>query len=283
MHLTASGFIKYGWRVEPFIDGVAGMPVLEGAADGTAADFTWDGRGADGAVAPDGPYQVTVWTADASDNRASIQTLVTVDSLFPALTSTTTPVTFSPNGDRRFDATSLGMVSSEPVSGRARVLDRNGVAIRTWKFSSVAAAAWTWDGKDAAGKIVSDGTYNFRLDGIDAAGNGTVQQTPVLVDRTIANITWARSSFKPKLKQTDQLALKLTRTATVSVSIYQGKTLVRRIWVDKTLAHGTWTWSWNGLNGHRELVAPGVYTASVTATSPIGVSRLTRTITVKAP
>jgi flagellar hook assembly protein FlgD len=129
---------------------------------------------------------------------------------------------------------------------------------------------------------VRDGIYNFRLDGVDVAGNGTVLQTPVLVDRTIDNITWARSSFTPKTGQTDRLSLKLIRAATVSVSIYQGKTLVRRVWIDKAQERGTWTWSWNGRNGHRELVAPGVYTASVTATSPIGVSRLTRTVTVKA-
>ena len=77
--------------------------------------------------------------------------------------------------------------------------------------------------------------------------------------------------------------LKLTRAATVSVSIYRGKTLVRRVWIDKAMEPGTWTWSWNGRNGHRELVEPGVYTASVTATSWIGVSRLTRTVTLKAP
>lgn len=282
VRLTASGFVRYGWRVEPYFDGIAGVPILEGAADGTAAEFTWDGRGADGAVVPDGPYQVTVWTADASDNRASVQKVVMVDSQFPTLTSTATPVTISPNGDRRFDATSLGMVSTELVTGRARVLDRNGVAVRTWKFSSLTTGEWTWDGKDAAGTIVADGSYSFRLDGIDVAGNGTVQQTSVLVDRTIGNITWARSSFKPKLGQTDRLSLKLIRAATVSVSIYQGKTLIRRIWIDKSLGRGTWTWPWNGRNGHRELVAPGVYTASVTATSPIGVSRLTRTVTVKA-
>lgn len=280
--LTVSGLIRYGWRVEPFIDGVAGTPILEGAADGTAAGFAWDGRGADGAAAPDGPYQVTVWTADASDNRSSVQKLVIVDSQLPALTSTTTPVTISPNGDRRFDATSLGMVANELVTGRARVLDRSGAAVRTWKFASLTTGQWAWDGKDAAGKVVRDGIYNFRLDGVDVAGNGTVLQTPVLVDRTIDNITWARSSFKPGIKQTDQLSLKLTRAATVSVSIYQGKTLVRRVWIDKAQERGTWTWSWNGRNGHRELVAPGVYTASVTATSPIGVSRLTRTVTVKA-
>ena len=206
-----------------------------------------------------------------------------VDSAFPVLSATAAPLTISPNGDRRFDSTALGMVSSEGVSGRARVLDKDGVAVRTWKFSALAAGTWAWDGIDAAGKPVADGVYSFRLDGIDAAGNGTVQQMPVLVDRTIANITWARSSFKPRLGQKDQLALKLTRAATVSVSIYRGKTLVRRIWVDKPMEAGTWTWSWNGRNGHKELVEPGVYTAAVSATSWIGVSRLTRTVTVKAP
>jgi spore germination protein YaaH/flagellar hook assembly protein FlgD len=283
LSLTASGFIRYGWRVEPFFDGIASAPILEGTAEGTAALFTWDARAAGGAGVADGPYKLTIWTADASDNRAEASTIVTVDRQLPVLTSTTTPATISPNGDRRFDTTSLGMVASEPVSGRARVLDRDGVAVRTWKFADLSTGAWTWDGMDSVGKVVADGTYTFRLDGVDPAGNGTVLQTPIIVDRTIGNITWARPSFKPALPQTDRLALVLNRAASVSVSIYRGKTLVRRVWIDKAMERGTWTWAWNGRNGHRELLEPGVYTASVTATSAIGVSRLTRTVTIKAP
>ncbi len=281
VQLTASGLTRYGWRVEPYFDGIAGAPIVAGTADGTDAAYTWDGRAADGSAAPDGPYQITVWTADASDNRSQHQAVVTIDSLFPALTATTAPPSISPNGDRRFDLTTLAMAASEPVTGRARVLDRAGVAVRTWKFSGVTAGEWAWDGTDAAGGIVKDGIYSFRLDGVDSAGNGTVQLTPVLVDRTIVDITWASRSFTPRLGQTDRLSLKLLRAATVSVSIYRGKTLVRRAWIDKALTRGTWTWSWNGRNGQRELVEPGVYTASVTATSPVGVSRLTRTVTVR--
>jgi flagellar hook assembly protein FlgD len=69
----------------------------------------------------------------------------------------------------------------------------------------------------------------------------------------------------------------------VAVSIYQGKTLVRRVWVDKAVGAGAYGWAWNGRNGHRELVEPGVYTAAITTTSAIGVSHLTRTVTVKTP
>jgi spore germination protein YaaH/flagellar hook assembly protein FlgD len=283
VQLTATGLVRYGWRVEPLFDGTAGPAILEGIADGTAPTFTWNGLGADGLAVPDGPYRVTVWAGDASDNRSAVGNVVIVDTTRPVLSSSAKPLTISPNGDRRFDSTSLGMVSDEVVTGRARVIDRTGVTVRTWKFTGLTTGSWTWDGTDAAGKTVKDRFYDFRLDGVDAAGNGTVLVMPVVVDRTIIDITWARRSFIPASGQKDQLTVKLLRAATVSVSIYKGKTLVRRALVDKPLPKGTWTWSWNGLNGHRELVEPGVYTAAVATTTVLGVSRLTRTVTIGAP
>lgn len=281
--VSVTGLIRYGWIVEPFMDGTAGPPIVQGSADGETVAYTWDGRAPDGTPAADGTYRITVWAADASDNRSSVQQLVTIDSVAPVLTTTTSPASISPNGDRRFDVATLAMTSSEPVTGRARVLDASGNAVRTWKFGTTVAGSWTWDGTDEAGKTVADGTYTFRVDGVDPAANGTVQLLPILVDRTIGSITWAAPSFRPAARQADRLSFSLTRAATVAVSIYQGKTLVRRVWVDKAAAAGTFSWSWNGRNGHRELVDPGVYTASITTTSAIGVSHLTRTVTVKAP
>ena len=38
----------------------------------SARRYTWDGRTNAGAPVPDGPYRITIWTADASNNRASI-------------------------------------------------------------------------------------------------------------------------------------------------------------------------------------------------------------------
>jgi len=283
VRVRATGLIRFGWRVQPFIDGVAGAAIIEGQTEGSAPHYIWDGRGPDGAVAPDGVYRVTMWAADASDNRSAVGNLVTLDTVKPVLTTTTKPLTISPNGDRRFDVASLVMNASELVHGRARVFDPAGAVVRTWKFADLTTGEWIWDATDAAGERVKDGRYLFRLDGVDAAGNGMVQTAPILVDRTIADITWARRSFKPAAGEKDTIDLELIRPASVSVLIYSGKTLVRRALVDKPLPKGTWRWAWNGLNGHRELVEPGKYTATVIATSWVGVSRLTRTVIVKAP
>ena len=256
---------------------------IEAETAGSAPHYIWDGRATDGTAVPDGVYRVTMWMADASNNRAAVGNLVTIDSARPELAATTTPATISPNGDRRFDVARLAMTANESVDGRARVLDAAGVAVRTWKFADLSAGNGSGTPTDDAGERVDDGVYTFRLDGIDAAGNGTVQQTPVLVDRTIVNITLGPPVVQAGADEKDRIELKLLRSATVSVLIYQGKTLVRRAIVDKPLTKGTWTWAWNGLNGHGELVEPGVYTATVIATSRVGVSRLTRTVTVKAP
>ena len=109
MSVSVTGLIRYGWVVEPFVDGTAGPPVVQGSADGESVAWTWDGRAPDGTLAPDGTYRITVWAADASDNRSSVQQLVTIDNTAPVLTATAGPASISPNGDRRFDVTTLGL------------------------------------------------------------------------------------------------------------------------------------------------------------------------------
>ena len=75
----------------------------------------------------------------------------------------------------------------------------------------------------------------------------------------------------------------LRRAARVTVSIYQGSTLVRRVWTDRQLAAGTATWTWNGRTAAGALVRPGSYRVVVEATSWIGWSSYGRGVTVKAP
>jgi spore germination protein YaaH/flagellar hook assembly protein FlgD len=280
MHVTVSGQISFGWIVQPYANGVAGTAVRAGSVTGKNVTFTWDGKDSRGAVVPDGPYRITIWTADASGNQATISRVVTVDRR-PAVVAVSSSSSFiSPNGDGRWDQTTLSMHADEAITGTARVKDRTGATVRKWTISATMAGSWVWDGRDLAGRMVADGRYTFQVDGLDRAGNRTVSQRTEGVDRTIRSISWSRVSFVPRAGQTDRMTLSLSRSATVTVSIYQGSTLVRSIWTRRTFAAGSYVWTWNGRTSAGVLARPGPYTAVVDATSWIGSSRSTRAVTV---
>jgi spore germination protein YaaH/flagellar hook assembly protein FlgD len=282
VRVTVSGLVRYGWSVQPLVDGVAGTSIRFGVVTGKNVAFTWDGRTNAGAVVRDGTYRITVWTADVSNNRANVQKVVTVDRRAAAIGLGVSPTFLSPNGDGRNDETRLSMTASEGLTGTARVLDRTGKTVRKWTVNRATTGGWTWNGRDADGRIVPDDRYTFRVSGLDRGGNASTAQRTVNVDRTIRSVTWARSSFAPAAGQKDKLTIVLRRAARVTVSIYQGSTLVRRVWTSRQLAAGTSTWTWNGRNDAGALVRPGSYKVSVDATSWIGWSRYTRGVTVTA-
>jgi hypothetical protein len=281
--LTVTGYVKYGWVIAPFVDGVAGTAIRSGSTTGPTVAVTWDGKRTDGSIAPDGTYRITVWTADASDNRSSVAKVVSIDTRPAIVTSSAVPIWFSPNGDGRSDRTTLRMTADTALTGTTRLINSRGVVVRTFPISGLTAAAWSWDGKDRTGRVVPDGRYTYRVDGLDRAGNRTVRNLTVRVDRTIRSVRWAASSFRPSAGQTDRLTFAIARRASVTVAIYQGSTLVRRIWTGRVLAAGSYGWTWNGRNSSGVRVKPGKYNAVVTATSWIGPSTYDRAVTVLAP
>ena len=282
VRVSVTGHIRFGWRVESFFDGVAGASVRSGNVTGKTVAFTWDGRNATGAVVPDGPYRITIWAADASDNRASVQKVVTVDRRPAVVALAARPAFISPNGDGQSDVTTLSMQADEALTGTARLIDRSGTTVRRWIVTAATARSWTWNGRDLVGRTVVDGRYTLRVKGLDRAGNQSISHMIVRVDRTIRSVTWARSSFTPKAGEKDRLTFVLRRAATVTVSITQG-TVVREIWTSRALAAGTYGWTWNGRTSAGLLLKPGTYRAVITATSWVGSSTFTRTVVIKAP
>ena len=283
VRLAVTGHIRFGWIVQPFIDGVAGPALRSGNTTNKIVAYAWDGKDAAGRAVRDGTYRITVWVADASDNRASVGKLVTVDSRAAVITAAASPGSISPNGDGRSDRTTLSWTADERVSGRARLFSSDNTTVRRWTIAGATAGSWVWDGRNSAGTTVADGRYTLRIVGLDPAGNQTTRDQAVRVDRTIRSLTWARPAFTPRAGQTDRLTFVLRRKATVTVAIYTGSTVVRRIWTGRALAAGTYGWTWNGKTAAGAFVKPGTYRVVVQATSWIGPSSLARSVTVRAP
>jgi len=283
VRVTATGLIRYGWIVQPMVSGVVRAPIRTGSAPGRAAGFTWDGKDGSGRIVADGAYKLTVWTADASNNRAAVVKGVTVDRRPAAVMTRTSSSFISPNGDGHSDRMTLSMTADEAITGSARVLDKSGRTVRRWAITRATGGSWVWNGRNSAGTTVADGRYTFRVAGLDRAGNRTARDLPVTVDRTIRSVTWSRSSFTPKVGQHARVTFSLRRAARVTLSIVQGSVLVRTVWTTKSLAAGSHGWTWNGRTSSGALVKPGTYRAVVSARSSIGTSSFSRTIVVRVP
>jgi spore germination protein YaaH/flagellar hook assembly protein FlgD len=281
--LTATGYVKYGWAVQPYVGSVPGRAIRSGGVLGKNVTFTWDGRDATGALVRDGAYVLTLWVADASNNRSAITKRIVVDRRPAAVTLGSSPSFISPDGDGHADSTTLSMASDEAFSGRATLLNPAGGTVRTWSFSNLRSAAWTWNGRNRDGRIVPDGQYTLRVPGIDPAGNLTVRTLGVTVDRTIRSVTWGRSAFTPRAAQKDRLTAVIGRHARVSAAIYRGSALIRQIWTNQPLDAGTYGWTWDGRTSTGAFAAPGTYSVVVRANSTIGGSWFGRTVVVRAP
>ena len=211
--------------------------LLTGASSARPWRFTWDGENAAGSVVPDGTYRITIWTADASNNRASISE---GRHRRPAGGGR------DARRHRRLHLAQrrrpLGphdaVVEGERARsrGKARIFDKNGATVRRWTIAATTAGSWVWNGRNAAGATVADGRYTFRVSGPRPGRQPDRPRPgrPRRPDDPVADLGAVGPSPR-QAGQKDRLTFVLRRKATVTVAIYQGSTLVRRIWTGRAL------------------------------------------------
>jgi hypothetical protein len=105
---------------------------------------------------------------------------ITEDSTRPVISAVAdTPDPFSHNGDGVKDRSAISYTLSEPAGVLIRIFNAAGVRVRILVDVQRTAgpSSEVWDGKSGAGTLVPDGTYTYRIDAVDAALNGAVQQT----------------------------------------------------------------------------------------------------------
>jgi len=145
-----------------------GMPPESVVIGGT------DGKGN---VIPDGFYTLSMTVEYENGYRA--QTIdsdnrVKVDRVPPEIRVTVDdPPIFSPNGDGRKDVINITMRSNEEVTWSAKIVNAAGKEIIS-RTSEETTTLIPWDGLDASGARVPDGSYSVSGRFEDRAGNVTV-------------------------------------------------------------------------------------------------------------
>lgn len=154
--------------------------LLGSALSGGSHTWVWNGRTSAGATAASGTYKVSLATSRLLSNGQTLRGLAThsvvVDLVRPSITSTSaSPATVYPYVDHYKDTTTVSFRLSEPVSRvQMRIYNRSGSLVRTVATGARATAGATkvtWNGRNNAGAGVPAGSYRYRLETVDVAGN----------------------------------------------------------------------------------------------------------------
>jgi hypothetical protein len=108
------------------------------------------------------------------------------------------------------------------VTGTVRVL-RGTALVRSWPVGPAASGTVRWDGTDAKGKAVAEGTYSVVVDVASAAGDPASVESSLLVDRTVRSFTATPARIAPgdgdALARSTRLGWTLARPATTRLAI----------------------------------------------------------------
>ena len=149
------GYLRWGFAVQPVSGGTVGATVAAATTAGRSPSFTWDGKNQAGAVVTDGPYRITLWTADASNNRAD--RTVHGDRRPDARGSHARPrrvATSRPTATATRHAAALVDVECRAVTGVVRIRNSDG-HVGPGPGRSRGKTSWkkSWTGRTAAGDV----------------------------------------------------------------------------------------------------------------------------------
>ncbi|HEX9775705.1 MAG TPA: Ig-like domain repeat protein [Actinomycetota bacterium] len=136
----------------------------------------------------DGTYTATLTSTDLAGNPTIKTASVIYDATGPTIVgfqAYNNPA-FSPNGDGVKDTTSIGGSVSDPWTpiSWSLAIKQGTTTIRT--ATGTGNADFVWDGTNALGSVVADGSYTAILTAVDAGNNATVSAPVTIIVDTLA-------------------------------------------------------------------------------------------------
>ena len=200
-----SGSVEDKWTVQ-LLD-VAGKTVRTiDYKDATPTDYTWDGRGDDGKIVPDGVYSYVVSSVDRAGNKyESRLDSIVVDTQQPPIGLVIDLAAFSPvsSGAKKVETLFPSVPVKEGVVGwRLSVLDKDKREVwsREGKDGASLADRVPFDGRDASLKVLPEGQYQAMLSVTYLNGYEPKATSPAFVlDVTppSATVSVERPAFNP--------------------------------------------------------------------------------------
>ena len=135
------------------------------------AEFSWNGRTNAGEPAPEGEYVAHLKLTYENGNAPTVTTeAFRVDRTAPAVNVDAEYTLFSPDGDGNRDSLTFSQSSSAEHEWRAEIVNESGETVYSESWTGEVQDV-TWSGTNNEGAQVSDGSYTYRVQAEDRAGN----------------------------------------------------------------------------------------------------------------
>lgn len=257
------------WSV--VIDDGEGNVIRQFGGEGPPPEkIEFDGVGDGGQPADDDVYRAVYSLRYRNGNAPFVVSeLFVIDNAKPEIDVVVSLHTISPNGDGRFEETSVSFRSSETVVWSGEIVDSSGSVVDSTD-STRTTSLIVWRGRNSENRVVSDGVYSLQARFTDVAGNTTeIPDEKFIVDVTPPTVTFEidKDYFSPDgdgLK--DSLTAHFTATEPVrgllELSDSAGRTVGTLGGFGRAyqLIDGNLSYTWGGITGTGLYLTDDVYT-----------------------
>jgi len=194
----------------------------------------------------------------------------------------------SANGDGQADSAKVTFQPGENGTARVSVIGDGDKVLRRltdWRAVGASPQSVTWDGRISDGaKLVAapEGRVSLEIVMRDLAGNSATVRRSAVVDRTLGFPSASPRICSPNgdgTRDTVAVSFKLTRRAEVTLALVRGKDVLRTIKAGE-LSAGPQSVTWDGKVTGGAFADSGAYDLRVTARGSMGVTSVSKPVTV---
>jgi flagellar hook assembly protein FlgD len=270
--------VKAGSSINEYtveIKNASGETVWSQSGSSLPASITWNGLASSGSRCDDGKYVASLATksTNGSEAKTSTQAFI-IDTVAPSVKLSSPYTLFSPDGDGKKDILKIAAETSSEEKWTANILDSKNEVVRSYTWQGKVPSSVEWNGTDASGNKVADGTYKIVFASEDAAGNkGSAEIANITVDNREAKayLTVEHDAFSPNgdgFLETQKLSLRPSlkdgvESWSVSIVTPEGKTV--KSWSDKDQKDMPAEITWDGLGSDGKVVE-GAFVANLKMT-----------------
>jgi flagellar hook assembly protein FlgD/outer membrane protein OmpA-like peptidoglycan-associated protein len=188
------------WDLE-VLDASQGIKWSTSGRSDPPSRYSFDGRGSNGVVLPEGSYTARISGVYRNGNSPSkTSPKFNLDVTPPSATVAVSPQIFSPDGDGNRDILRITQDASVEHEWQGQIVDSENQVVRQYRWIDQPEAEMEWNGTSEEGSIAEDGDYRYLLSATDRAGNSySVESRSVRLStkETVVAIFTDTDAFSP--------------------------------------------------------------------------------------